>query len=45
MNGYSSPQMMVAKLKQRKTFLCDNLGFLLRIRTVPGGSNANFNGI
>ena len=26
MNVHSSPQMMVAKPKQEKTFLCDNLG-------------------
>ena len=26
MNGHSSPQMMVAKPKQRNTFLRDNLG-------------------
>ena len=32
MNGHSSPQMMMAKPKQAKTFLRDNLGLGLGLR-------------
>ena len=42
MNGYSSPQMMMAKPKQGKTFLRDNLGLGLGLRFFLSYTNTNF---